>query len=349
MYKKVVCLLLAVVMLLTTWAPMVVAEGASDEQLSWGDETPIPNPDFWGETVWAEPEETFHPALDELTLFTTIPSISLHDMPYGTGVWQENPHPGARLIDNSLISAWHMNLTATSVTLGGTIGPTTGNLDIYQRGFWFRPATTNNFREIWVDTTHHMFQHTITDLTPNTEYLFRAVFRYRGYAHEVQSYYIRFTTPGLNTPSIPLFFNATPGVDRVQLNWQPPASDGGSPITGYQVSMNNWATYQNVAGTSLLVQWLDPGQHTFWVRAVNAAGVGSAAQVTATIATLSTPTVVGDRIAVTDTTATLMGQVLNIGGAPLTDRVCSTSARRFYDGNTKPAAGHHIYSARNST
>lgn len=78
--------------------------------------------------------------------------------------------------------------------------------------------------------------------------------------------------------------------DHVDLKWEPPKVDGGSPITGYVVEVKdkfgNWEKAVTVpAGvTSATVPGLTEGEpYVFQVRAINAAGPGEASDPTPTI------------------------------------------------------------------
>ena len=83
--------------------------------------------------------------------------------------------------------------------------------------------------------------------------------------------------------SAPLNFRATPGDGRVTLSWNAPASDGGSAIAGYFVSMGD-GIFRNVGlNTSYTFIDLTNGEtYYFTVRAENSMGYGATATVTAT-------------------------------------------------------------------
>src|SRR3954451_20407396 len=81
-------------------------------------------------------------------------------------------------------------------------------------------------------------------------------------------------------PDAPIDLAATPGDGSAHLNWTPPASDGGSPITGFNVYEGDSVTPLNadpITDTSFDVTGLDNGTtYVFTVKAVNAIGEGAA-------------------------------------------------------------------------
>ena len=85
-------------------------------------------------------------------------------------------------------------------------------------------------------------------------------------------------------PTAPQNFTATPGDGQVALSWAAPASDGGAAIIRYEVSSDNGGTRVTAAtNTSHTFTGLTNGTpYTFKVRAVNSAGNGAEASVSAT-------------------------------------------------------------------
>ncbi|MCL2066182.1 MAG: SUMF1/EgtB/PvdO family nonheme iron enzyme [Treponema sp.] len=83
----------------------------------------------------------------------------------------------------------------------------------------------------------------------------------------------------VKTASAPQNFTAKPGNSQVLLSWTSPASDGGSPITGYEVSSDNGLSWVDAGdNTAYTFTGLTNGiVYTFKVQAVNASGAGEAA------------------------------------------------------------------------
>jgi|GEM_PF-1437327 len=82
-------------------------------------------------------------------------------------------------------------------------------------------------------------------------------------------------------PSAPQNLTAVAGNDNVTLTWHPPASDGGSPVTGYKIyygtSSGNYTTNITVGNvTNYTITNLTNGQkYYFAVSAINGAGEGA--------------------------------------------------------------------------
>ena len=84
-------------------------------------------------------------------------------------------------------------------------------------------------------------------------------------------------------PSAPRSLTATAGDARVLLKWAEPLSSGNVPISHYSVSYPGGNLQAYPGNLSALVTWLqNDSPYTFSVRAVNSAGPGPAATVTAT-------------------------------------------------------------------
>jgi predicted phage tail protein len=96
----------------------------------------------------------------------------------------------------------------------------------------------------------------------------------------------------------PTIGTAVPGNTSATVNWTPPASNGGSPITGYEVRVVNVATNAQVgalrpagpAATSLVVTGLTNGtQYRFQVRALNGVGASAYSALSNTVAPATVP------------------------------------------------------------
>lgn len=144
----------------------------------------------------------------------------------------------------------------------------------------------------------------------------------------------------------------------LEATWDPPADDGGSPVTGYAVSLDG-AAPQSTATPSWSTGGLDAGTtHTVSVAAVNAAGTGSAVEGSGTALAPTVVTVTpaksrmpaGDRTTLTlqlrrtDTGAGLAGATLTIERA--TVKGTSTTRRTTSSTGTASLA---VHAARNVT
>ena len=72
---------------------------------------------------------------------------------------------------------------------------------------------------------------------------------------------------------------ATCGDGQVSLEWQAPTDNGGSAVTGYEVTRDNPTTTVEKSATErshTFTDLIDDTQYTFKVRAVNAQGAGAA-------------------------------------------------------------------------
>ena len=91
------------------------------------------------------------------------------------------------------------------------------------------------------------------------------------------------TASPVTTPGAPQRLRSEPGDAEVTLRWAAPASDGGSPILRYEYAVDDSGTWIDAGGDlEETVPGLTNGQsYAVAVRAVNAAGAGPAAEVTA--------------------------------------------------------------------
>jgi uncharacterized repeat protein (TIGR02543 family) len=85
-------------------------------------------------------------------------------------------------------------------------------------------------------------------------------------------------------PTAPQNLTATAGDSQVTLRWEAPASDGGSAIIRYEVSIDDGANWEDTElNTSYTFTGLTNGtEYTFKVRAINNVGPGAEASITAT-------------------------------------------------------------------
>ncbi|MCL2792792.1 MAG: fibronectin type III domain-containing protein [Spirochaetaceae bacterium] len=132
----------------------------------------------------------------------------------------------------------------------------------------------------WVDLPYPAYTYTFTNLIDGTQYTFRVrAVNVIGYGLHASA---AATTP--TVPGAPQNFTAATGNTRIPLTWAAPLDNGGSTITGYEVSRDsgvNWISPNPVTATTHTFTDLTNGTpYTFWVRAVNA--VGSGPEVTAT-------------------------------------------------------------------
>ena len=122
---------------------------------------------------------------------------------------------------------------------------------------------------------------TVSGLSNGVGYRFRVTARNEaglGETSNATTELFPFTTPGP-----PRAVDGIPGDGLVELRWQAPANDGGSPITGYRIDVRasggSWTTAiadTKSTATSTIVSALENGRaYAFRVAAMNAAGVGT--------------------------------------------------------------------------
>jgi len=214
------------------------------------------------------------------------------------------------------------SITSNSVSAMGVLfNP--GGLQITSRGFWIR-RDDETVQRVVSATGGMFFTANIPGLTPNSVYHIRAIVYTQGNPTAWQSERETFTTLSnvtITVPSAPRNLMASPGPGQVTVSWFPPLSDGGAPVTGFQVSLNNGPWVEADRMESHTFTGLTSGMHNFRVRAVNTAGFSDPASTTAAPEEpISVPTLTVSEIAVTSTTANLTGTITNPGGAPITAR-----------------------------
>jgi len=138
---------------------------------------------------------------------------------------------------------------------------------------------SSNNGSTWVTASTNT-SHTFTGLTNGISYTFQV----RAVSGAGNGATVSTTATPITTPSAPQNFIATPGNLKTALLWTAPSSDGGSPITDYQVSSDNGSSWVKASGnTSHTFTGLTNGaSYTFRVRAINAVGNGASASITAT-------------------------------------------------------------------
>ncbi len=129
-------------------------------------------------------------------------------------------------------------------------------------------------------------EYTHTSLDPGTTRHYRVAARNRAGLSDWSS--VAQATTDLTTPGVPIGLTAMPGTDRILLTWSRPATDGGSPITGYLIETSSsvsgpWIIHlasTNSTATSYLHTGLAPGTSRFYrVAALNAQGHGAPSNV----------------------------------------------------------------------
>ncbi|GAA3259661.1 hypothetical protein GCM10010532_111120 [Dactylosporangium siamense] len=94
-------------------------------------------------------------------------------------------------------------------------------------------------------------------------------------------------TPVPTAPGVPVNLVATRGDSQVTVTYQAPADDGGSPVTGYEYSLNG-TTWIALPGNNIITGLTNGTAYTVRVRAKNSVGGGIAASQPATPATVPT-------------------------------------------------------------
>lgn len=195
---------------------------------------------------------------------------------YGSAVRVKDPDGGT---PGGNVPSAPENLTATPgngrVTLSWTVPASSGDSAV--TGYQVSSDNGASWTNVGLTTAY-----TFINLTNGTEYTFkvRAV-NSTGSGAEAS----RTATPtsAPSVPAVPRNFTASPGFERVVLNWDAPMSNGGSSIIRYEVSKNNGGAWTS-AGlyTSYEFTGLTNGtEYTFKVRAVNSAGNGAEASASA--------------------------------------------------------------------
>ena len=179
-----------------------------------------------------------------------------------------------------------VGLDASSITLAWNAPLTTGGVAISG----YRIEVSNNAGLSWrllVVTTAASTTYTHRNLQPATAYHYRvAAINQLG----TGSFSPRAgATTAANVPGVPRDLMAgAVGLSRIDLDWDPPADDGGARITGYQIEVSEdrrrtWSVLEDVRGatrTSYSHTGLPPNTTRHYrVSAVNRAGTGQPSSV----------------------------------------------------------------------
>jgi Domain of unknown function (DUF4082)/Fibronectin type III domain/Bacterial Ig domain len=169
---------------------------------------------------------------------------------------------------------------------------------------------------------------TITGLKGGTTYTFTVAALNEAGAGPESAASNAVTPTSPTTPGAPTGVSATAGSLSATVNWTPPVSDGGSPLTGYRITPYIGATAQTPvtaasSATSAAVPSLTAGtSYTFTVAAINAVGAGPESATSNAV----TPTTVAAPGAPTGATASAKNSGAQVnwtapsndGGSPLT-------------------------------
>ena len=137
----------------------------------------------------------------------------------------------------------------------------------------------------WITVGKDVKNYTFKNLENGREYTFQVrALNSRGVSRAVSVKAIPATTP-----DVPRYMNGIIGSKEVVINWTEPESDGGSPLTGYQVRIegegSQWIDL-DLEPHNYLFTGLENGvEYIFNLRAVNAYGEGPIASVKRTPAT----------------------------------------------------------------
>jgi len=147
-------------------------------------------------------------------------------------------------------------------------------------------------------------------------------------------------TPQPVVPSAPLGIAAVAGNKQATINWNAPATDGGSPITSYTVTSNPGAKTATVGGsarTATLTDLTNGTTYTFTVTATNGVGTGPASVPSSAVTPRSVPGAPTNVTATAGNTSATVSWTApdDNGGAPVTSYVVTSSP----DGKTATVGG----------
>jgi len=224
------------------------------------------------------------------------------------------------------------NFTATpgngQVTLSWTAPASNGGSAITGYQVWSSKDSA------WVNASSNT-GHTFSGLTNGLPYNFK-VRALNAVGAGAEAATIATPEAPLTVPGQPQNFTAAPGNGQVTLSWTAPASNGGSAITGYQVSSNNGSTWVNASSnTGHTFSGLTNGlPYNFKVRALNAVGAGAEAATTATPEAPEAP-------------LTVPGQPQNFTATPGNGQVTLSWIAPASDGGSA-ITGYQVWSSKDS-
>ena len=246
---------------------------------------------------------------------------------------------------DTLRNVERLSFSDTRPPAAPTIGVATAGIASATVNWIAPPGTVTSYNVEVVDATTNAVVRTVPAGAAATSLVVTGLSNGTSYKFRVQA--VNGLIPAPNTSPFSAFSNtvtpqaptvagaptigtATPGNTSATVNWTPPANNGGSPITGYEVRVVNVATNAQVGAlrpagptaTSLVVTGLTNGtQYRFQVRALNAVGAGpySALSNTVTPATVpGAPQIVNPPIAGNASATVRWNAPANNGGSPIT-------------------------------
>ena len=171
--------------------------------------------------------------------------------------------------------------------------------------------------------------HTITGLTNGIAYTFTAVAT-NAIGSSVPSAPSISVIPA-TVPGTPIIGTAIVGDSQASVSFSPPTSNGGSPITSYQVTTNPFTFITAGTVSPILVTGLINGTtYSFTVKALNAAGAGLPSAVSNSVTAFGPPNTPGTVAATSGNgSATVTFSVPNANGSAITGYSVTTSPGGF--------------------
>ncbi len=191
-----------------------------------------------------------------------------------------SPASTARSFNTLPVAATSLAITPATLTASVSWTDSTGSL-VTAHNLYYKQASSATWTE-WTPGTADTSPVTVTGLSASTQYQFKIATVASSGSTETAT--VSSTTLTGTAPSAPLNALADGGNQQVQLTWNVPASDGGSPITGYPIRQfisGTWTTITTVSpdavakgSASYMVTGLTNGTYySFMIGAENAIGV----------------------------------------------------------------------------